>query len=166
MARKCLRDPPLSPLLSRIADATADPASGTVFASTMTQADGYTVSIYTWYAVTGALERVGTLQDAGSRTRHRPLAYIPASRACPAAHLVVGACNDPTLDIFELPSLRHVCAAAAPLGPSARIYGLAGDPSGGALVINDAESGAVRVVAWPLREMAEQASTAAPIATN
>jgi len=120
----------------------------------MTQADGYTVSTYAWNAGKGVLERAGALRDAGSRTRHRPLAYIPASRACPVAHLVVGACNDPTLDVFELPSLRRVCAAAAPVGPSAKIYGLAGDPSGGALVVNDAESGAVRVVAWPLREMA------------
>lgn len=136
---------------------TADPATGVVFVSAHAgDGEGYAVSILEWQhgELGAALKLRGTLEAAGAGPRQRPLAYVPASPVCPAAHLVVATCNTPNVAVFELPGLRLVCDTAQPVGPSARIYGLAGDPCGGALVVNDAESGAVRAVAWPLAEMA------------
>jgi len=122
---------------------TADPASGSVFAS-LNEGGGYVVVEYQWRDSQVPLRYAAWGRSPGCPQR----AATVLSPTCPRAGAALVRtsssvlCNTAVLCVFELPSLRLVCEDA-PLGPRAKVYGLAGDPCGTSLVIHDGGTRAV-----------------------
>lgn len=143
----------------------SDAASGTLFVS-----HGCAVGAYTWDAAGTTLRPVGEEPSAalrhvaGDATNFRPIAVVPATHGFPAC-LVAAVYNSPAspVRVMSLPDFKLIgecvlrgepdqdhAEAAAGLA----IIGLAADPSGTALAVNDGTCDFVRVVAWPPAEIA------------
>jgi hypothetical protein len=125
----------------------ADPASGTVFASTVPD-DDFVVSIFRWDGA--ALVVNGVVEAAGTADNDRPLAVMPPTSGRHTAYLVVGTCDVPTLRVLSLPDRRLVHTHTL---EGMEVQGLAADPSGTALAVCDAASAAIHVLPWPLPGM-------------
>lgn len=165
--------------LPRVHFIVANPVGGTVFASAGA-IGAIRVLVFVWRdgspaaTATGDSQALPFLEPAGSGWLEdaevtqfcRPLAYVPPSRVCPSAHLVVGHHGSPVVAVFALPSLCLVCrvsplidthALLPPTDDQLTVGGLAGDPSGNTLVVFNTpvspESNCAHIIEWPLREM-------------
>jgi hypothetical protein len=125
----------------------ADPASGTVFAST-SPTDDYRVSVFRWDGA--ALVAEGVVEAAGFANIDRPLAVMPPTPGRHTSYLVVGTETEPTLHVLSLPDRRLVLKHTL---EGMEVTGLAADPSGTALAVCDRISKAIHVLPWPLPGM-------------
>jgi hypothetical protein len=122
----------------------ADPASGTVYASTGAFYS-YAVSAFRWDGV--ALVAEGVVEAARTADIRRPLAVMPPTPGRHSFYLVVGTYGAPPLLVLSLPDRRLVHTHTL---EGMEVTGLAADPSGTALAVCDAASKAVHVLPWPL----------------
>lgn len=139
----------------------ADAAAGTVFCG-LTSADqkggADLVGAWSWGSSSSSsgsggepgFQALGPVSAAGARDSWRPLAVVPPGPGRRAAHLVVGAFNQPELRVLSLPGLALVHSHCL---EGMRVTGLAADPAGVALVVCDRASKSIHVVAWPLPGM-------------
>jgi hypothetical protein len=125
----------------------AEPASGTVFASTG-RYPSCVASAFRWDGV--ALVAEGVVKAAGTGDNLLPLAVMPPTPGLHASYLVVGTYDTPTLLVMSLPDRRLVHTHML---KGMRVTGLAADPSGTALAVCDARSKAIHVLPWPLPGM-------------
>jgi hypothetical protein len=125
----------------------ADPASGTVCASTDAR-PSRVVSSFRWDGA--ALVAEGVVEDAGTADYLRPLAVMPPTVGRHTSYLVVGTLRMPTLHVLSLPDRRLVHTHTL---EGMEVAGLAADPSGTALAVCDAASKAINVLPWPLPGM-------------
>jgi hypothetical protein len=125
----------------------ADPASGTVFASTAPD-DDELVSAFRWDGA--ALLTEGVVEAAGTADYWRPLAVMPPTPGRHTSYLVVGAYLKPTLRVLSLPDRRLVHTHTL---EGMDVTGLAADPTGTALAVCDAATRAIHVLPWPLPGM-------------
>jgi hypothetical protein len=98
-----------------------------------------------------ALVSRGTVESAGWSHSHRPLAVMQPGPRTKRAYLVVGTHSSAELMVIALPELTLVHLHV--LDGGIRVAGLAGDPSGSALVVCDFLSPHVHVLPWPLEGM-------------
>ena len=139
----------------------ADAAAGTIFCG-LTSADqkggADLVGAWSWGSSGSSgsgggepgFEARGPVSAAGARDSWRPLAVVPPGPGRRAAHLVVGAFNQPELRVLSLPGLALVHSHTL---EGMRVTGLAADPAGVALVVCDRASKSIHVLAWPLPGM-------------
>lgn len=135
----------------------ADPVSGAVFVGGCEPSSAiFTVVASAWLGggATGGrgghfspLSFVPAARLAGG---YRPIAVVPPGPGKAASHLVVGTTGEPELLVLALPSLALVHEHRL---EGVRVYGLAADPCGAALVVCDGAASAVHVLAWPLPGM-------------
>jgi hypothetical protein len=125
----------------------ADPASGTVFASTVAY-PSRVVSAFRWDGA--ALVAEGVVEAAGNPDAGRALAVMPPTPGRHTSYLVVGTLHVPTLRVLSLPDRRLVHTHTL---KGMGVIGLAADPSGTALAVCDAASKAIHVLPWPLPGM-------------
>jgi hypothetical protein len=125
----------------------ADPASGTVFASTGVH-PSCGVSTFRWDGASLVAE--GDVEAAGTADNWRPLAVMPPTLDRHTSYLVVGTRYWPTLLVLSLPDRRLVHTHTL---EGMRVTGLAADPSGTALAVCDAAYKAIHVLLWPLPGM-------------
>jgi hypothetical protein len=123
----------------------ADPASGTVYAST--GLDGsYMVSYFRWDGT--ALVAEGFVKATAKNWR--PLAVMPPTPGRHTSYLVFGTLFKPTLHLLSLPDCRVVHTHTL---EGMQLTGLAADPSGTALAVCYRASKAIHVLPWPLPGM-------------
>jgi DNA-binding beta-propeller fold protein YncE len=125
----------------------ADPASGTVYVSTVARSSRE-VSAFRWDGA--ALVAEGVVGAAGTAVDDRPLAMLPPTPGRHTSYLVVGTRLKPTLRVLSLPSRRLVHTHTL---DGMLVTGLAADPSGTALAVCDYTSNAIHVLPWPLPGM-------------
>jgi hypothetical protein len=125
---------------------TADPASGTVYAST--GAYPSSVSAFRWDRA--ALVADGVVEAAGTADNLRPVAVMPPTPDRHTSYLVVGTCDKPTLLVLSLPDRRLIYTHTL---EGMKATGLASDPSATALAVCDFASKAIHVLPWPLPGM-------------
>lgn len=92
------------------------------------------------------------VEAAGPSGKYRPLAVMPPAPGRASAHLVAGENDSPRLVVVRLPDLTKV--HTHDLGEMS-VVGLAGDPSGRALVVCEGRRRDVHVLPWPLPGMPE-----------
>lgn len=98
-------------------------------------------------AATGATQTDGPFGDYDLQ---RPLAVVPPLPGKGVSHLVVVGAVPKELLVLSLPGLTLIHSHIL---EGMKVKGLAADPWGGALVVCDAASQAVHVLAWPLPGM-------------
>jgi hypothetical protein len=125
----------------------ADPACGTVYASTG-NGPFCRVSAFRWDGA--ALVAEGVIKAAVTGVAFRPLAVMPPTPGRYTSYLVMGVQFMPTLLVLSLPDRRLVHTHTL---EGMEMTGLAADPSGAALVVFDAVSKAAHVLSWPLPGM-------------
>jgi hypothetical protein len=143
---------------ARIATATApdptyvaaDPATGTVYVSSDEE-------VRAWRWDGSALVPLGRIVAALAAASRRPLAVLPPAPGKSLSHLVVGEGGQPGISVLALPAHTLVCDV---LIPDARgrdapcsVWGLAGDPTGTALLVCDPVERSLCVLPWPLPGM-------------
>jgi hypothetical protein len=126
---------------------TADPASGTVYASIGAR-PSRVVSAFRWDGA--ALVAEGVVEAAGNISTWRPLAVMPPTPGLHTSYLVVGTRDKPTLRVLSLSDRRLVHTHTL---EGMEVTGLAADPSGAALAVCDRASKAIHVLPWPLPGM-------------
>jgi hypothetical protein len=130
----------------------ADASSGVVFGSMWVSTDGLQVRQWPVADDTGAavLEAAGVVvAEAGiSKGEYRPLTVVPPVPGKSVSHLVVGSSDDGELLVISLPERRLVHRHTL---YRTRVFGLAADPWGRALVVCDVSK--MRVLPWPLPGM-------------
>ncbi len=122
----------------------AEPASDSVFVSIDQQ-------VYHTQWTGTALESRGVVEAAGKSGSYRPVAVMQPAPNKSKAYLVVGTHEKGELKIISLPELHLVHTHQ--LTDGIRVAGLAGDPSGSALVICDYASNFIHALSWPLPGM-------------
>ena len=127
----------------------ANPATGAVFGTYKTAA-GHVVHAWSCAADNSLLTDEGSVAAAGQAVFGRPLAVVPPAPGKTMSHLVVATVFSSELLILALPDLTLVHTHSL---EGVAAWGLAADPWGGALAVCDAESEAIRVLAWPLPGM-------------
>jgi hypothetical protein len=98
-----------------------------------------------------ALVDDGKVQSAGVTSSYRPVAVVPPGPRTTSSYLVVGTHEHSELLVIALP--ERTLVHRHKLDDGVRVAGLAGDPSGIALVICDYASAFVHVLSWPLPGM-------------
>jgi hypothetical protein len=125
----------------------ADPASGTVYAST----GGHTscvVSAFRWDGA--ALVAEGVVKAVGTADHWRPLTVMPPIPGRHTSYFIVGTRMTPNLRVLSLPDRRLVHTHTL---EGMVVTGLAADPSGTALAVCDHTTATIHVLPWPLPGM-------------
>jgi hypothetical protein len=128
----------------------ADPASGTVYASSHIYEEACTVSAFRWdgaaLVAEGGVE-AGFADHSGTQ---RPLAVMSPTLGRHTSYLIVGTAWTSTLCVMSLPDRRLVHTHTL---EGMLVTGLAAHPSGTALAVCDYASKAIHVLSWPLPGM-------------